>query len=90
MLGHISCNSGQIFSVLNHFLSKIVSLPVKTQKRQSILWQNYGSSLFTAFIVCWFGRAYVMQLNVASKETLPLSVSTEYELGSGPLKVNGF
>jgi len=31
-----------------------------------------------------------MQLNVASKETLPLSVSTEYELGSGPLKVNGF
>jgi hypothetical protein len=76
MVGHISCNNGQIFSVLNHFLSKIVSLPVKTQKQDSqlILWHNYGSSLFTAFIFYWFGSAYVVHLNVASNETLPLPV----------------
>ena len=33
MVGRISCNKVQIFSVLNHFLSKIVSLPVKTQQQ---------------------------------------------------------
>lgn len=37
MFGRISCNKSQIFSVLNHFLCEIVSLPVKTQKQDSQL-----------------------------------------------------
>lgn len=37
MVGRVSRNKGQIFSGLNHFQSKTVSLPVKTRKQDSHL-----------------------------------------------------